>query len=99
MSALAEKEFGSAEGASSLQEIIAKIQAARSFDEKVNELGQEICDLFRAERITVYALSEDRLALVARVKTGLTSFRDLKLPITEASIAGFAAFHSAKSIG
>ncbi len=93
MSALAEKEFGSAEGAGSLQEIIAKIQAARSFDEKVNELGQEICDLFRAERITVYALSEDRLALVARVKTGLTSFRDLKLPITEASIAGFAAFH------
>lgn len=93
MSALAEKEFGSAESSGSLQEIIAKIQAARSFDEKVNELGQEICDLFRADRITIYSLSEDRLALVARVKTGLTSFRDLKLPITEASIAGFAAFH------
>ncbi len=93
MSALAEKEFGSAEGSGTLPDILAKIQAARSFDEKVNELSQEICDLFRADRITVYALSEDRLALVARVKTGLTSFRDLKLPITEASIAGFAAFH------
>ena len=70
-----------------------RIQAAASPEDEIADAGQEICDLFQADRITVYVVTEDRTSIVARIKTGLTSFRDLKLPITETSIAGYCAFH------
>jgi type II secretory ATPase GspE/PulE/Tfp pilus assembly ATPase PilB-like protein len=55
------------------------------------ELGQEICGLFNADRLTIYLVSEDKTSIVSKVKTGLHSFKDLKLPIAEQSIAGFVA--------
>jgi type II secretory ATPase GspE/PulE/Tfp pilus assembly ATPase PilB-like protein len=36
-------------------------------------------------------VSEDKQAIVSKVKTGLNSFKDLKLPIAEHSIAGYVA--------
>ena len=38
-------------------------------------------------------MSEDKTSIVSKVKTGLNSFKDLKLPIAEQSIAGFVAVH------
>ena len=74
-----------------LQTVTNKIHAAANVDEIMLEVSQEICDLFRAQRLTIYVVSEDRNAIVSRVKTGLASFKDLRLPINEQSIAGCVA--------
>ena len=74
-----------------LQSVTNRIHATNNIDEIMLELGQDICSLLGAERLTVYALSDDRSSIVSKVKTGLTSFKDLKLPINEQSIAGFVA--------
>ena len=55
------------------------------------EVSAEICSLFNADRLTVYVVSEDKTYIISKVKTGLNSFKDLKLPINEQSIAGFCA--------
>jgi hypothetical protein len=47
--------------------------------------------LFNADRLTIYTVSEDKSSIVSKVKTGLSSFKDLKLPINDQSIAGFVA--------
>ena len=81
------------EFAGKLQNFTQRIQAASNLDEVMLELSQEICELFEADRLTVYSVTEDKTSLIARVKTGLTSFKDLKLPITETSVAGNCAYH------
>lgn len=75
-----------------LQLVTNKIHATSNLDEIMLELSQDICSLFDAERLTIYVLSEDRTSIISKVKTGLSSFKDLKLPINEQSIAGFVAF-------
>jgi len=47
--------------------------------------------LFNADRLTIYSISEDKSSIVSKVKTGLNSFKDLRLPIADQSIAGFVA--------
>src|SRR5215470_1865446 len=74
-----------------LQSVTNRIHATNHIDEIMLELGQDICSLLGADRLTVYALSDDRSSIVSKVKTGLTSFKDLKLPINDQSIAGFVA--------
>jgi type II secretory ATPase GspE/PulE/Tfp pilus assembly ATPase PilB-like protein len=54
-------------------------------------LSQELCGLFLCDRLTIYLTSEDRGSIISKVKTGLHSFKDIKLPINEQSIAGFVA--------
>ena len=56
------------------------------------EASQDICRLLNADRVTLYAVNEDRTAIVSKVKTGLNSSRDLKLPVSPQSLAGYAAF-------
>ncbi|KYC29587.1 secretion system protein E [Sterolibacterium denitrificans] len=74
-----------------LQAVTNKIHATNNIDEIMLELSQDLCSLFNADRLTIYAVSEDKTAIVSKVKTGLNSFKDLKLPITDQSIAGYAA--------
>ena len=74
-----------------LQSVTNKIHATSNIDEILLELSQEICGLFNADRLTLYLVSEDKTSIVSKVKTGLNSFKDLKLPIAEQSIAGFVA--------
>ncbi len=74
-----------------LQAVTNKIHATSNIDEIMLELSQEICSLFDAERLTIYVISDDKTSIISKVKTGLTSFKDLKLPINEQSIAGFVA--------
>ncbi len=76
-----------------LQSVANKIHATSDIDEIILELSEEICNLFNADRLTIYLVSEDKASIVSKVKTGLTSFKDLKLPIAEQSIAGFVAVH------
>jgi type II secretory ATPase GspE/PulE/Tfp pilus assembly ATPase PilB-like protein len=72
-----------------LQAVTNKIHATDNIDEIMLGLSQDICKLFNCDRLTIYALSEDKNSIVSKVKTGLNSFNDLKLPISNQSIAGY----------
>ncbi|HEY9101052.1 GspE/PulE family protein [Chitinimonas sp.] len=74
-----------------LQAVTNRIHATSNLDEIMLEVSQPICELFNADRLTVYVLNEDRNAIVSKVKTGLHSFKDIKLPLSEQSVAGFVA--------
>jgi type II secretory ATPase GspE/PulE/Tfp pilus assembly ATPase PilB-like protein len=76
-----------------LNHVTNKIHATSNIDEIMLDVSKDICTLFNADRLTIYVVGDDRASLVSKVKTGLNSFKDLKLPIAEQSIAGFAAFH------
>ena len=55
------------------------------------ELSAEICALFNADRLASYSGGEDNASIVSKVKTGRNSFKDLRLPIADQSIAGHVA--------
>ncbi len=74
-----------------LQVVTNKIHATSNIDEIMLELSQDICSLFNADRLTIYAIGEDKASIVSKVKTGLNSFKDLRLPIADQSIAGHVA--------
>src|SRR5512134_1455648 len=74
-----------------LQAVTNKIHATSNIDEIMLEVSADICVLFNADRLTIYSVGEDRQSIVSKVKTGLNSFKDLKLPIAEHSIAGYVA--------
>jgi len=74
-----------------LQAVTNKIHATKNIDEIILELSQELCNLFNADRLTIYLLSEDKGSIISKVKTGLNSFKDIKLPINEQSVAGYVA--------
>ena len=75
-----------------LQNVTARIHETESLEQIILEAGQDICKLLNADRLTLYTVNEDQTAIVSRVKTGLTSSQDLKLPITPQTIAGYVAF-------
>ena len=74
-----------------LQVITNRIHATKYIDEIILELSHEWCNLFNADRLTIYQVTEDKGSIISKVKTGLNSFKDIKLPISEQSIAGFVA--------
>ena len=74
-----------------LQLVTNKIHATSNIDEIMLEVSADVCVLFNADRLTIYSIGEDKQSIVSKVKTGLNSFKDLKLPIAEHSIAGYVA--------
>jgi type II secretory ATPase GspE/PulE/Tfp pilus assembly ATPase PilB-like protein len=74
-----------------LNHVTNKIHATGNVDEIMLDVSKDICALFNADRLTIYVVGDDNVSLVSKVKTGLNSFKDLKLPIAEQSIAGYAA--------
>lgn len=74
-----------------LQTATNKIHATNNLDEIMLDLSQDLCDLFNADRLTLYVLSEDKTCIVSKIKTGLNSFKDFQLPISAQSIAGYTA--------
>ncbi len=75
-----------------LHNVTARIHDTENLEQIMLEASQDICRLLNADRLTLYAVNEDRTAIVSKVKTGLNSSRDLKLPISPQSLAGYAAF-------
>src|SRR5487761_2249869 len=75
-----------------LQNVTNKIHATSNIDEIMLEVSSDICSLFNADRLTIYVVGEDKQSIVSKVKTGLNSFKDLKLPIAEHSMGGYVAF-------
>ncbi|MDP2143228.1 MAG: ATPase, T2SS/T4P/T4SS family [Gallionella sp.] len=76
-----------------LNHVTNKIHATSNIDEIMLDVSKDICTLFNADRLTIYVVGDDNISLVSKVKTGLNSFKDLKLPIAEQSVAGYAAMH------
>ncbi|MES2508916.1 MAG: ATPase, T2SS/T4P/T4SS family [Pseudomonadota bacterium] len=74
-----------------LQLVTNRIHETENIDQIMLDASQDICKLFNADRLTLYAINEDRSAIISKVKTGLNTSRDLKLPITAQSIAGYVA--------
>ncbi|TFW09632.1 GspE/PulE family protein [Oxalobacteraceae bacterium OM1] len=74
-----------------LQTVTNKIHATSNVDEIMLDLSTDICELFNADRLTIYAVSEDKTAVVSKIKTGLNSVNQLKLPISDQSVAGYVA--------
>jgi hypothetical protein len=75
----------------SLQAVTNKIHATSNVDEIMLDLSQDLCELFQCDRLTIYAVAEDKTSIVSKVKTGLNEINRLKLPISEQSIAGHVA--------
>jgi hypothetical protein len=76
-----------------LQVVTNRIHSTQNVDEIMLDVSKDICQLFEADRMTVYITSEDLSSIISKVKTGLNSFKDIKLPISESSLAGFAALN------
>jgi GAF domain len=74
-----------------LQMVTNRIYETENVDQIMLEASNDICRLFNADRLTLYAVNEDRSAIVSKVKTGLSTIRDLKLPLNTQSIAGYVA--------
>ncbi len=74
-----------------LQQLTTQIHATRNVDEIMLDVSGGICSLFGADRLSIYVVGEDKASLVSKVKTGLSSFRQLRLPISAMSVAGYAA--------
>jgi GAF domain-containing protein len=74
-----------------LQAVTDKIHATHNVDEIMLDMSQDICELFNCDRLSIYAVGDDKASIVSKVKTGLNSVNQLKLPISEQSIAGYAA--------
>ena len=74
-----------------LQLVTNRIHETENIDQIMLEVSNDICKLFNADRLTLYAVNDDRSAIVSKVKTGLNSTQDLKLPIGTQSIAGYVA--------
>jgi type II secretory ATPase GspE/PulE/Tfp pilus assembly ATPase PilB-like protein len=74
-----------------LQQVSTRIHETENIDQIMLESSQDICKLFNADRLTLYAVNEDRTAIISKFKTGLNTAKDLKLPISAQSIAGYVA--------
>lgn len=75
-----------------LQQVTTRIHDTENVEQLMLDASQDICRLFNADRLTLYAISEDRNSIISKVKTGLNTTSDLKLPISAQSIAGYAAY-------
>ncbi len=80
-----------------LHHVTARIHDTENLEQIMLEASQDICKLLNADRLTLYAVNDDQSAIVSKIKTGLNSSSDLKLPISPQSIAGYVAF-SRKSL-
>ena len=74
-----------------LQRVMLRIHNTDDIDQIMLETSAEICRLLNADRLTIYVINDDRTSIISKVKTGLNASRDLRLPITTQSIAGYVA--------
>ena len=74
-----------------LQLVTTRIHDTENVGEIMLEVSRDICELFNADRLTLYVVTEDRSAIISKIKTGLSTSRELKLPVSSQSIAGYVA--------
>ncbi len=81
------------EFAKNLGHVTNKIHATSNIDGIMLDVSKDICAVFNADRLTIYVLGNDKVSLVSKVKTGMNTLKDLRLPIAEQSIAGYTALN------
>ncbi len=74
-----------------LQVVTTRIHETDNIDQLMLQSSADICKLLNADRLTLYALSDDKSSIVSKIKTGLQTAKDLKLPISPQSVAGYVA--------
>ncbi len=74
-----------------LQAVSNRIHSSTNLEQIMLGLSAAICELFQADRLTIYAVSPDGTHIVSRIKTGLQTIRELRLPINAKSVAGYVA--------
>lgn len=74
-----------------LQNICNKVHAAVNLDEILIGLIDEIAELFKAERLTIYVVDGKKQELVSRYKIG-DEIGEIRIPISSTSISGHSAF-------
>lgn len=77
--------------AKKLQVLTNKIHATDNIAQIMLDLPEEICELFLCERLTLYVVNKERQVLISKIKTGLAADKELVLPISAQSIAGYVA--------
>jgi type II secretory ATPase GspE/PulE/Tfp pilus assembly ATPase PilB-like protein len=70
-----------------------QIRSTSDTDQFLHEAGDAICALFECEWIVLYGVSEDHGSIVSRYNSGPGAARDLALPISDHSVAGYVAMH------
>lgn len=77
--------------AKKLQTLTNTIHATDNVSQIMLDLSAAICELFQCERLTLYAVNKEQKTLVSKVKTGINSDKEIVLPISRESIAGYVA--------
>jgi GAF domain-containing protein len=67
-----------------------RLNAANNLGEALINLKDEICELFGADRITVYVVDGVKRELVSRFKSG-NEVTEIRIPVAQTSVAGYAA--------
>ena len=73
-----------------VRKIMNSIHSAPNMDALLLELKEELLSLFEAERLTMYALTEDGAEVYSKVKAG-DEIKEFRVPIDNSSIAGYVA--------
>ncbi|MBR9987025.1 MAG: GspE/PulE family protein [Desulfosarcina sp.] len=75
---------------SRIQAIGNRLNEANNLGEALINLKDEICELFGADRITVYVVDGVKRELVSRFKSG-SEVAEIRIPVAQTSIAGYSA--------
>jgi type II secretory ATPase GspE/PulE/Tfp pilus assembly ATPase PilB-like protein/putative methionine-R-sulfoxide reductase with GAF domain len=73
-----------------IQAIGNRLNGASNLGEALINLKDEICELFGADRITVYVVDGVKRELVSRFKSG-SEVTEIRIPVAQTSVAGYAA--------
>ena len=73
-----------------IQGIGNRLNEANNLGEALINLKDEICELFGADRITVYVVDGVKRELVSRFKSG-NEVTEIRIPVAQTSVAGYAA--------
>ena len=73
-----------------LQDITNRIHAAQNIKQILVDLKDGILNLFNAHSLTIYIVDKARLEIYSMFLAG-TQFKEIRLPISNKSIAGFVA--------
>ncbi|HXH82779.1 MAG TPA: GspE/PulE family protein [Candidatus Tectomicrobia bacterium] len=73
-----------------LVQLIDRVHGAKSLDSIFLEIQHEILTFFDAERMTLYAIDQERKELYSRFLS-LDAVKEIRVPLSHRSIAGFVA--------
>jgi type II secretory ATPase GspE/PulE/Tfp pilus assembly ATPase PilB-like protein/GAF domain-containing protein len=74
-----------------LQDITNRIHAAQNIKQILVDLKDGILNLFNAQSITIYVVDKPRNEIYSMLLTGGTELKEIRVPISNKSIAGYVA--------